>query len=281
MQKPVVGVDMGGTKIQAGLISDNQIISHHTVSTPAAEAEPVVLSHLMGAIDRVFNPGCAGIGVGVPSVVDSRHGIVYDVVAIPAWKEVHLKRILEARYQVPVFVNNDSNCFALGEKYFGQGQGYSDFVAITLGTGLGCGIIIDHKLYSGAHTGAGEVGSIPYRSGILEQYTASGFFKALQVDGAQVFEQAKAGEVQARLHLENYGLALSEALKIIMYTLDPQLIILGGSISRSYEFFIDALWRGLSDFLYPKSLLDLRVVKSELENSALLGAAALVWEGPR
>jgi glucokinase len=273
----VIGVDMGGTKINAGLIRDNGLVKSVTLPTLAHESEYVIVNQLIKAINMVIVPNCEGIGVGVPSVVDSQKGVVYNVVAIPAWKEVHLKKVLENHFQVPVFVNNDSNCFALGENYFGVGRGISDFVAVTLGTGLGCGIIIHDKLYEGVNTGAGEVGCVPYKEGILEHYCASLFFKSRGYDGKGLSELARLGNKQALQLFDEFGSHLAHAIKIVLYTVDPQLIILGGSISNSFDLFMPSVWRHLNSFLFPTVIKNLRIEKSDLKDSALLGAAGLIY----
>ncbi|WP_281238673.1 ROK family protein [Flavobacterium praedii] len=277
LERKTIGVDMGGTKIHASLISGKEIISECTLDTPAKESEKAVLDRLIEAIEQVFQSDCEGIGIGVPSVVDSEKGIVYDVVAIPSWKEVHLKEILENHFKTPVYVNNDSNCFALGENFFGKGINASNFIGVTIGTGLGSGIIIDNKLYHGANTGAGEIGSISYKDGIIEQYTASEFFTSKGLDGEELYKAAKNGDQKALVTFEEYGKNLSEVVKIILYAYDPEVIILGGSISNAFEFFIEAVWKDLEDYMYPIALKTLKIEKSELKNSAVLGAAALVY----
>ena len=276
-ERKIIGVDMGGTKIHASLISGKEIIAACTLDTPAKESEKAVIERLIEAIEAVFQNGCEGIGIGVPSVVDAKKGIVYDVVAIQSWKEVHLKDILENHFKIPVYINNDSNCFALGEKFFGKGIDVSNFVGVTIGTGLGSGIIIENKLYHGINTGAGEIGSISYKGGIIEQYCASEFFASKGLDGEELYIAAKNGDKQALEVFNEYGGNLSEVVKIILYAYDPETIILGGSISNAYEFFIDAVWKGLDDFMYPVGLKTLKIEKSELNNSAVLGAAALVY----
>ena len=277
LERKIIGVDMGGTKIHAGLILGKEIISECILETPAKESEKLVIDRLIEAIKKVYQSDCEGIGIGVPSVVDWKKGIVYDVVAIPSWKEVHLKELLENHFKIPVYVNNDSNCFALGEKVFGKGINASNFVGVTIGTGLGSGIIIENKLYQGANTGAGEMGCISYKDGIVEQYCASEFFSALGLDGGDLYIAAKKGDKKALSVFKEYGKNLSEVIKIIVYAFDPEMIILGGSISKAYDFFIDAVWEGLEDFMFPVGLKSLKIEKSELKNSAILGAAALVY----
>jgi len=276
-ERKIIGVDMGGTKIHTSLILGKEIISECILDTPAKESEKVVLDRLIKAIEQVYQPGCEGIGIGVPSVVDWKEGIVYDVVAIPSWKEVHVKKILEDHFKIPVYVNNDSNCFALGENFFGKGIDSANFVGVTIGTGLGSGIIIENKLYQGVNTGAGEIGSISYKDGIIEQYCASEFFISRGLDGEELYLKAQKGDPEALEIFKAYGKNLSEVVKIVLYAYDPETIILGGSISNAYEFFIDAVWQGLQDFMFPVELKKLKIEKSELKNSAVLGAAALVY----
>lgn len=276
-ERKIIGVDMGGTKIHTSLILGKEIISKCILDTPAKESEKVVLDQLIRAIEQVYQPGCEGIGIGVPSVVDWKKGIVYDVVAIPSWKEVPVKEILEKHFKIPVYVNNDSNCFALGENFFGKGIESANFVGVTVGTGLGSGIIIENKLYQGVNTGAGEIGSISYKDGIIEQYCASEFFISQGLDGEALYLAAKKGDEKALQIFKDYGRNLAEVVKIVLYAYDPEMIILGGSISNAYEFFIDAVWKGLDDFMFPVELKKLKIEKSELKNSAVLGAAALVY----
>ena len=156
-----IGIDLGGTNIRVGLVENGSLVRKEVVTCPSKATYEEVLGRLEGLIDRVMCPEVAGIGVGVPSVVDSEEGIVYNVANIPSWTEVPLKRLLQERFSVPVYINNDSNCFALGVKLFGEGRKYRNLVGMTIGTGVGTGIIINGELYSGQNTGAGEIGSLP------------------------------------------------------------------------------------------------------------------------
>src|SRR5690606_33938887 len=120
----------------------------------------------------------AGIGVGVPSVVDVERGTVYNVTNIPSWTRVELKSIVEREFKLPVFVNNDVNCYVLGEHRFGLAQGFDTVVGMSIGTGLGSGIIIKNKLYIGNNCGAGEIGLLPYKDKNIEYYASGNVFKA-------------------------------------------------------------------------------------------------------
>ena len=127
----------------------------------------------MSTIEEVFDSAVSGIGVGVPSIVDVEKGIVYDVQNIPSWKEVHLKQLLEERFQVPVFINNDANCFAIGEKHFGKGKDHENMIGLIVGTGMAGGIIIKNQLYNGYNCGSGEFGMIPYLEHNYEYYSSA------------------------------------------------------------------------------------------------------------
>ena len=277
-QVKVIGVDIGGTKIHAAQIMGNSIHQQEIVRTPSGGSESEVVDVLIKTISKVLTSDCVGIGIGNPSLVDSKKGIIYDTVSIPSWKEVHLKEILEAQFKIPVWVNNDANCFALGEKYFGKGKNYENFVGITLGTGLGSGIIINNKLYNGLNTGAGEIGSINYKDGIIEHYSAGQFFLNKGKTGGDYFQEALKGNEDALLAFVEFGKNLSDAIKIVLYAFDPEAIIIGGSISNAFDFFIPSVWKGLESYMYQTALKNLKIEKSELDNGAVLGAASLVYD---
>src|SRR5690625_2306568 len=136
MASTVIGIEMGGSRVRAAEIKKGKIGKAVSGSISATEASDVILDELFGYVDQVMNDSVKSIGIGVPGVVDVENGIVYTVQNIPSWKEIHLKKYMEARYEVPVMVNNDANCFALGEKYFGQGKAFESFIGLKVGTGL-------------------------------------------------------------------------------------------------------------------------------------------------
>ena len=162
----VIGIDLGGTKVKTGLIDHGELKQVLTKEINSSGSENEVLDEIFALLDKYEVEKYTGIGIGIPSVVDVETGVIYDVQNIPSWKEVHLKKILEERYNVPVNVNNDANVFVLGEKYFGCAKGFSNVAGITLGTGLGGGLVINDKLYSGKNCGAGEFGEIPSEEGV-------------------------------------------------------------------------------------------------------------------
>jgi glucokinase len=275
----VIGIDLGATNIRGAVVSGNSlstIVSQRIHSDGTVED---VLGDIYHVIDALNDEGLAAIGIGVPSVVDVAEGIVYDVQYIPSWVEVPLKEILEARYRMPVFVNNDANCFVLGEYYFGQGRDAASMVGLTIGTGLGGGVIINNKLFAGYNCGAGEFGLLPYKDKILEYYCSGSFFKNVyDLDGVQVFEAAKKGDARALQLYAELGTHVGQAVKAVMYTYDPQLIVLGGSVSQAHDWFSETMWKEIRTLAYGKSAQRIRIAVSDLKNSGILGAAALYYD---
>ncbi len=273
----LIAVDLGGTNLRIGKVQKDSVTERCSRPVPATDNDQVVVKELIDAIHTVFDDTISGIGIGVPSVVDVNHGIVYSVQNIPSWKEVHLREILESTFQVSVHVNNDANCFALGECHYGKGRGFRNVVGITIGTGLGAGIIIDRRLYSGTNCGAGEIGTIPYKERTIENYCSGEFFTRFYgMSGEAVFERAAAGDSDAIHAFEKFGIEMAHVMLIALYAYDPEIIILGGSISRAFEFFKKSMMEKLtSTFAFQHVLKRLVIEKSELPDIALLGAAAL------
>jgi glucokinase len=274
----VIGLDLGASNIRGGLIHGNRISQIHSQRIQSAGTVEEVLEDIYAIIDLLIEKEVSAIGIGVPSVVDVERGIVYDVQYIPSWKEVYLKSILEERYRIPVFVNNDANCFVLGEYYFGKGAGVENFIGLAIGTGLGAGVIINHRLYAGPNCGAGEFGMVDYLDHCFEYYCSGQYFQNVyNIDGQEVFDKAKAGDLQAQQWYAEMGMHLGNAIKMIMYTYDTSLIIFGGSVRHAYPFFSRAMWERINSFAYTKSLAKFRIELSELENSGILGAAGLYY----
>jgi glucokinase len=274
----VIGLDLGASNIRGGLVHGNQLSQIHSRRIQSEGTVEDVLEDIYTIIDLLIEKDVSAIGIGVPSVVDVEQGIVYEVQYIPSWKEVHLKSILEKRYQVPVFVNNDANCFVLGEYYFGKGAGIGNFIGLAIGTGMGAGIIINHRLYAGPNCGAGEFGMVDYLDHCFEYYCSGQYFQNLyNTNGQVVFEKAKAGDRQSQQWYAEMGMHLGNAIKMIMYTYDTSLIIFGGSVRHAYPFFSEAMWTRINSFAYSKSLAKFRIELSELENSGILGAAGLYY----
>lgn len=276
MEKEILGIDIGGTKIKLGKVKGREVLKSHIIDVDPSDSVEVSLEKLYDAIDTIITDSIEAIGIGVPAVVDPESGVVYDVQNIPSWKEVPMKDLIQDRYQIPAHINNDANCFALGEKYFGKAMDHANCVALSLGTGLGMGIIINNELYNGVLCGAGEVGILPYKDKILEHYAGSFFFDGKYGQSAkELYKKALMNDSTALMAFGEYGVHLGEAIKAILYMFAPEAIILGGSISRAYTFFEKSLQSALDTFAYQKQLEHFKIETSDLVDSPELGAAAL------
>jgi glucokinase len=273
----VVAVDLGGTNIRAGLTNEGRIIVYKDTPLRDKDVLQSTLDQLVALIESVMDRNVIGIGIGVPSVVDIETGTVFDVTNIPSWKRVELKSILEDKFGIPVKVNNDVNCFILGEHRYGQAKGHASAVGLAMGTGLGGGIIINNELYPGRNCGAGEFGLVPYLDENIEAYCSGGFFvKKCNISALEAYNNAISGDVMALNSWKRFGYHIGNAIKTVVYTYDPEVIILGGSIVKAYNLFADSMIESVEDFAFPESIKKLKIFTSVNENITLLGAASLV-----
>ena len=279
LYKNVIGVTFGGKNLHAARIENGSIAKSIQKEINNRESEEVILNEIISTIKAVHNSSVVGIGVGVPSLVDVKEGIVYKPTNIPSWNKVHLKDILEETFNIPTYVNNDANCFALGEKYFGVAKDFDNIAGITIGTGMGVGIIIDGKLYSGKNAGAGEFCSIPYRDHDYEYYCSTKYFEEKYgIKSHVLFNRAQKKDKIALAVYEMFGVDLGNAIKTIMYALDPDAVVIVGRIVDAYDLYKDSLLNTVRTFLYANSFNRLQIVKSEEKNISTFGAAALCFE---
>lgn len=140
-------------------------------------------------------------------------------------------------------------------------------------------MIVNGRLYAGFNCGAGEFGLLPYKDNVLEYYASGSFFKNLYgLDGVEVFETARGGDKRALALYAELGVHVGQGIKAVIYTYDPELIVLGGSVSQAYDLFREAMWKEIRTLVYGKSAERIRVEVSELANSGILGAAALYYD---
>lgn len=278
MSGKIVGIDLGATNIHLGIVQNSKVTKEIQIPTLASASKPEIIANLISGIERLGSGGFDGIGIGVPGLVDEEKGVIFDVFNIPAWKEVHLKQDLESYFKIPVRITNDANVFALGEKFFGKGGPYKNMVGVTLGSGLGTGIIVDDKLYSGSYSSAGELGLIPYKGKTVEDYCSGKFFQGeYGMKGEEVYSLAQKGDDSALEIFREFGRHLGYALNILLIVLSPEAIFLGGSISKSFKYYENSLKETLKTFPFKKVLDQLVLEPSQTSNISILGAAALIF----
>jgi glucokinase len=273
-----LGIDIGGTNISFGLVENGNVVKGFSVPSFSHEAtQEQTLDYLSAQIRKLLLPTVEKIGIGVPSVVDVKRGIVYDTQNIPSWQEVPLKEALEARFKIPVAVNNDANCYALGVYgTYPADQKPDTLVVITLGTGVGLGIVNDGKLFCGANCGAGELGCLPYKDSILEDYVSKKYFTGADWVSYDAFKAAQAGDAEALRLLKEFGEHLGVMVTTVMYAYDPDRIALAGGVANNYPFFRQSMMDYVrANFPYRKAVERLEFDICTDNNLPVIGASLL------
>ena len=273
-----LGIDVGGTNLVLGLVQDGKIVKR--VSAPWFPKEASLqetLDTISERIEGIITPDTDKIGIGVPCVVDVNRGIVYDAVNIPSWTEVPLKDILEERFHIPVAINNDANCYAMGvyEGYPADAKP-EVLVVITLGTGVGMGIVDRGRLFVGANCGAGELGSLPYRGATLEAFCSKQFFAGTGWDSLTASQAARNGDPRAQILFTDLGKRLGDLLCTVMFAYDPSHIAFGGGVAYNYPLFRQSMEARLKrDFPYKKSLEKLTIDVCTGDDIPVIGASLI------
>jgi glucokinase len=220
----VLGVDIGGTKIIARRVSGDADVAGSTfLPTRAAEGFDVSLAQLWSAIERTITDDVTMIGICAPGPLNSESGVILNPPNLPGWIDVPLAEMTRKKFGLPVRIENDCNAGAIGEALYGAGRGHSIVFYAAIGTGIGAGIVLDGKLFRGAHDAAGEAGhvSVDYRSPVICTCGAPGCIEAL----ASGLAIEQSGTV-ALDHVDE----LAAWLASIVSLLDPGIIVLGGGV---------------------------------------------------
>ena len=274
----ILGIDLGGTNLCLGIIENGVVKERISVPSfqPSATLEET-LEYLAEQIGKVLTPEIEKIGIGVPTVVDVHRGIVYEAANIPSWTEVHLKDFLEARFGLPVSVNNDANCYAMGAygKYPEDAKPEA-LVAMTLGTGLGVGIVDNGRLICGVNCGAGEIGYLGYNGGCLEEFCSKQFFAKYNADSYELSLAAQAGDPEAIKLFKEFGRHLGYAVSIVMFAYDPSHVVFGGGIANALPLFKDSIMEYLREnFPLSKSVDKLTIDAQTSIDTPILGASLI------
>lgn len=276
-QKAVIAIDLGGTKLALGKVIGSIVTNYSSQALPKESDKQSLIDLIIHEIRKLIGPDIVGIGIGVPSVVDTKKGIVYDVQNIPSWDEVPIKAILEKEFKVEVAVNNDANCFALGEMLHGKAHSFNHVAGLVAGTGIGVGLIVDGKLIEGSNCGAGEIGMIPYQKHNYEYYCSGQYFiNEFKMRGEEAHELALKGGHQALMIFDDFGKHFGNALLTIIYAYDPEAIVIGGSVAKSRELYEAKAMEAVNSVVYGITKSKVKIYFSELESVALLGAAGLI-----
>lgn len=315
--KYYIGIDLGGMSAKAGILDERGVMLYQKRCPTSAEDAPAktaeALAGLVLSMAKEYGlrrEDVYAVGVGSPGIIDSRRGVVVNWSNFN-WKDVPLAELISSHLNIPVFVTNDANAAALGEARFGSGKSYADSVMITLGTGVGGGIVLDGKLVEGYRSAGGELGHTVIRQGgikctcgrrgCFERYASATALKrdteaamlrhrdslmweiaptVADITGKTAFEAARRGDKPAQKIVRDYIRSLGEGIANIVNLLRPQVVIVGGGVSNEGE----ALLRPVREFVYrnilaPNDYAPLEIVRATLGNDAgMYGAAAYAMD---
>ena len=285
----VLGVDLGGTAIKLGLFSrDGELLADHQRPTPQPATPGSVCVEIVEAIGSLDPDGLASmVGIGLPGPMDADARVARVCINLHGWEEVPLAAWLEPRLKRRVTLANDGNCALVGEAWKGAAVGCSDVVLLTLGTGVGGGVMLGGKLFTGHNGAAAEPGLITLfpegpdcnsgNRGSLEQYASiTGLGRLSDAEPSSLAMAASRGDEQAKAQWERYGQLLGTGISSLVYMFTPQLVLLGGGLAGASEHFLPAVRREVNTRVQAVSREGLQIKPCALGNGAgRLGAARL------
>lgn len=311
MSKYVFGVDVGGTTVKLGLFTvDGELLDKWEIPTVTVNGGqqilPDVAESILKKMDErdIDRSDVAGVGIGAPGPIDSE-GTVYKAVNL-GWGVFSLKKELQSLLNMPVEAGNDANVAALGEMWKGGGQGYNNVVTITLGTGVGGGIIVEGKMVAGSTGAGGEIGhmhvnddeTIPCNCGncgCLEQYvSATGVvrmaneklaasdkassLRGIEVTAKDVWDAVKAGDELALEVAEEFGKILGKATASIAVVVNPEVFVIGGGVSKAGSILIDYIQKYYQKYAFAGCRGALFSLAKLGNDAGIYGSAKLVLE---
>lgn len=304
-----IGLDLGGTNLKYALGDSNgNILVKLTRPSQANDSQKSILSNMFAAVKKLLDIATlekfhvAAIGVGSPGSIDFENGrVVGEAPNLKGWADVPIREILQNRFHLPVWTDNDANMVAIAEARLGAGKGFRNLIFITIGTGIGGGIVIDRQLYRGGSFNAAEIGHMSINmkgkrckcgnKGCLEMYASApaivNLYKAkltqekIEFDEdilstELIFERAQKEDVLATETINEACEYLGTGIANVVNLLNPEAVIIGGGVSEAGEAFLGRVRRVIFDRALPASLPGLRILKAKLGNEAgIMGAVLL------
>ena len=284
----ILAIDIGGTMIKYGLVSSGgEILSTDKIETEAEKG----LENILNKIDNIFKRYKKNNPVGIAvSGTGQINGMIGKVIGgnpiIPNWIGTNLVKILEEKYNLPIVLENDVNCVALGEKWIGAGKDLSNFICLTIGTGIGGGIILNNQLFRGENFVAGEFGHILIKKGEFEQFASTTALIRLvkertgkTLNGKEIFDLEKKEIVEYQEVISEWIENLTDGLSSIVYCFNPANIILGGGVIEQGEALINRVKNSLFKKIGLQFKEKLNIIQAKLGNNAgMIGASYLLLE---
>ena len=306
MSRVIIGVDLGGTNLRTALLSsEGDILDKRKEATYASDGWQKVVQRLIQNIERLqeiaIQKGLsvAAVGVGAPGVIQVDKGIVVKSPNFPDWNNLPLKDELEKVLRLPVMIENDANAAALGEQWRGAGMGIGSMILLTLGTGVGGGIILNKQIWHGADGMAGEVGHMTIipdgrkcgcgNVGCLEMYAsargiaqsyrdagvASDASSLSEITSAQVYQAASNGDARAVKVMQNMGRILGIGIANLINIFNPEMVVIGGGVKDAWPLFIDSTRAEIRKRAFEVPAARTEIVPSKLgDDAGMVGVAA-------
>lgn len=293
-----LGIDWGGTYLKAGIVdSRGRIVRKEIYSSKNLKKRTVFIKAISALVRRLENFAIQGVGIGAPGIIDIKRSFIYYLPNIPGWKNCPLGDVLKRKLKRPVFINNDANVFALAEFRCGAAKGKANGIFLTLGTGLGGAVILNHRLLEGA-TSAGELGHIPVSlngelcgcgaRGCIETYVGNSYllkqYRRLKKNRTEVsevkeiFKRALNGERAALKVWKEFSDNLGRFLAGMVNIFNPEVIVFGGGVSGAFNLFKPYVWSAIKKQAMWPQVRNLKLVKAKLKDAGIIGAALLAKE---
>jgi len=303
-KKFIIGIDLGGTNLKVALLDLNfSIKDREVLSTRSFQEKNQLILGIVHSINRFIKYNdlskseVLGVGLGLPGPIDVKKGIVHFFPNIPGWREVGLRGILRDKLGLPVFIDNDAKLMTLAEHKLGAAKGFNNVLCMTLGTGIGGGLIINGKLYRGFDNAAGEIGHLPINEngldcncgsrGCLEAYVGNQRIilaakKAFKRDiSPEELNELAVRHNRAAIEIwRSTGAHLGFALAGVVNLLNLDAIVIGGGVAQAGKPLFDSIIQALRAQAMSVQARRVKVLKARLgKNAGLIGAGLMVREG--
>lgn len=306
----VFATDLGGTHLRAALVDETgKIHQQLKIQTPKDDSPDAIVNALAGIADR-WRDGNSGpisaASVMVPGAVNAAQSVVLQAPNLPSLLNFNFKAVLQERLGWPVVLENDANAAAIGEMWLGAARGCRDVVSVTLGTGVGGGVVLDGKLWRGAHGSAGEIGHTtvdPFgglkckcgNTGCLELFASAtaiarmageglsrfpdSTLRAGEITAEKVYAAGSAGDELALAVFQRAGRYLGVGLANLMSLIDPEMIVISGGVVNGWDLFQASMYQEVSERAFRATAQQVKIVRAECgDNAGLLGAARLAFD---
>ncbi|MDU1891673.1 MAG: ROK family protein [Dysgonomonas sp.] len=274
-----LGVDIGYNTISMAAVKNNEVLDFvdKPIATTKRDCNRTIMDKVLASIRSVTNSRIKGIGLSLPSKIDEKKGVVYDISYIPYWKGMGIKKILEDEFNTKVWINNDVNCFILGEKYYGMCKDFRDVVCISLGPNVGTSIIVNDKLFYENRNSFFNAKCLSIPCYDCVRIYRDSFIRTMDELSCLIKDyKEEMADMDDHKIWNDLGVLVGRLVSILLCNYDPQVIILGGKLAKYYVRFSKSMDRYLEKFIHPQVLLNMIIFASITDHQQALGATSMV-----